>query len=879
MAEVTVRQFADVVGVPVERLLSQLGEAGLPIKAADEPISDKEKLTLLRYLRESHGFDKGEGLAEPRRVTLKRRTVSELRVANAQGKTKTVSVEVRKKRTYVKRSPVVEKEAEPAAETGAAERERLAAEERLREEQELARQREAERIAAEEALRQAEEERRRIEEIQRAEEAQREQAQRAEEAARADEKARKAELLEAGTEEVEVAPAQSEAQDREEKKKPKLVSAEPNEVEVVEKRGAEKKGKKRPLQEEQETKYGREELHVTGERTAGRKKRARAKAVTVSIPQHGFVRPTTPMVREVAIPETITVGELAQKMAVKVAEVIKVMMRLGVIATINQVIDQETAAIVVEEMGHTPRLVQENALEAELTLEQEGAAQAVPRPPVVTVMGHVDHGKTSLLDHIRRSKVAASEAGGITQHIGAYHVETPNGTITFLDTPGHEAFTAMRARGAKVTDLVVLVVAADDGVKPQTIEAIQHARAANVPIVVAINKIDRAGADPERVKQELTVQGVIPEEWGGDTMFVPVSAKTGEGIDELLDSILTQAEVLELTAHKDMPARGVVLESSLDKGRGPIATVLVQHGVLHRGDILLTGQEYGRIRALLDENNTAVDEAGPSMPAVILGLTGTPHAGDEAVVVADERKAREIALFRQGKFREVKLAKQQKVKLEDVFSRMEAEGKGQMLNIALKADVQGSAEALVNALSHLSTDEVRVNIIASGVGGITESDVNLAAASNAILIGFNVRADNAARRLIAEEGVDVHYYSIIYEVIDEVKRAISGMLAPEIREQIIGLAEVREVFRSPKFGTVAGCIVIEGVVRRNRPIRVLRNHVVMFEGELSSLRRFKDDINEVHAGTECGIGIKNFSDVHPGDQIEVFEKVEVARKL
>jgi translation initiation factor IF-2 len=494
-------------------------------------------------------------------------------------------------------------------------------------------------------------------------------------------------------------------------------------------------------------------------------------------------------------------------------------------------------------------------------------------------MGHVDHGKTSLLDHIRRSKVAASEAGGITQHIGAYHVETPNGTITFLDTPGHEAFTAMRARGAKVTDLVVLVVAADDGVKPQTIEAIQHARAANVPIVVAINKIDRAGADPERVKQELTVQGVIPEEWGGDTMFVPVSAKTGEGIDELLDSILTQAEVLELTAHKDMPARGVVLESSLDKGRGPIATVLVQHGVLHRGDILLTGQEYGRIRALLDENNTAVDEAGPSMPAVILGLTGTPHAGDEAVVVADERKAREIALFRQGKFREVKLAKQQKVKLEDVFSRLEAEGKGQMLNIALKADVQGSAEALVNALSHLSTDEVRVNIIASGVGGITESDVNLAAASNAILIGFNVRADNAARRLIAEEGVDVHYYSIIYEVIDEVKRAISGMLAPEIREQIIGLAEVREVFRSPKFGTVAGCIVIEGVVRRNRPIRVLRNHVVMFEGELSSLRRFKDDINEVHAGTECGIGIKNFSDVHPGDQIEVFEKVEVARKL
>jgi translation initiation factor IF-2 len=649
-------------------------------------------------------------------------------------------------------------------------------------------------------------------------------------------------------------------------------------VESLEKKAAEKKAKKRPLKEEHETKYGREELHVATERVAWRKRKVN-KAVTVSIPQHGFVKPTAPIVREVAIPKTITVGELAQKMAVKAAEVIKGMMQLGVMATINQVIDQETAAIVVQEMGHTPKLLQENALEAELALEQEDTGEAAPRPPVVTVMGHVDHGKTSLLDYIRRSKVAASEAGGITQHIGAYHVETSNGTVTFLDTPGHEAFTAMRARGAQVTDIVVLVVAADDGVKPQTVEAIQHARAAKVPMVVAINKVDKPGADPDRVKQELTAQGVIPEEWGGDTMFVPVSAKTGQGIDDLLDSILTQAEVLELTAPEDVPARGAVLESSLDKGRGPIATVLVQHGILRRGDVLLTGQEYGRVRALLDENGRAVDEAGPSTPVVVVGLTGTPRAGDEAIVVPDERKAREIALFRQGKFREVKLAKQQKAKLEDMFSRMEAEGKGQTLNIALKADVQGSVEALVNALTQLSTEEVKVNVIASGIGGITESDVNLAAASNAILIGFNVRADNAARRLIAEEGVDVHYYSIIYDVIDEVKRAISGMLAPEIREQIIGLAEVREVFRSPKFGTVAGCVVIEGVVRRNRPIRVLRNNVVVFEGELSSLRRFKDDVNEVHAGTECGIGIKNFSDVHPADQIEVFEKVEVARKI
>lgn len=857
MAEVTVRQFADVVGVPVERLLSQLGEAGLPTKAADETISDREKMQLLRYLRESHGLDQeGPTMGEPRKVTLKRKMLSELKVAGAQGKTKTVSIEVRKKRTYIKRSFGPERGAEvpgvAVAEAELAERDRQAEEERLREEQLRQEQELQQRLAAEAAAR-AE----------------------AEARAKAEEEARAKAEQEREEQEARAKAEQEKAKEKDKAKDKKRKPAGP------EKPVAEAAAARLPGEEVREMKYGREELHVAPEKTGKRKRKpkARAKTVTVAVPQHGFVRPTAPMVREVALPETLTVAELAQKMAVKAAEVIRVMMGLGVMATINQAIDQETAAIVVQEMGHTPKLLQENALEAELELQESGGGELTPRPPVVTVMGHVDHGKTSLLDYIRRAKVAASEAGGITQHIGAYHVETPKGTVTFLDTPGHEAFTAMRARGAKVTDIVVLVVAAEDGVKPQTVEAVQHAKAGSVPLVVAINKIDKAGADPDRVKQELVGHGVIPEDWGGDTMFVPVSAKTGQGIDELLDSILTQAEVLELTALRDVPARGVVLESALDKGRGPVATVLVQHGVLRRGDVLLTGQEYGRVRALLDENGRQVDEADPSTPVVVVGLAGTPRAGDEAVVVADERKAREIALFRQGKYREVKLAKQQTVKLEDVFARMKEEGKAQVLNIALKADVQGSAEALANALSQLSSDEVRVNIVASGVGGITESDVNLAKASSAILIGFNVRADSAARRLIAEEGVDVHYYSIIYDVIDEVKRAINGMLAPEIREQIIGLAEAREVFRSPKFGTVAGCLVIEGVVRRGRPIRVLRNHVVIFEGELDSLRRFKEDVNEVHAGMECGIGVKNFSDVQAGDQIEVFERVEVARKV
>ncbi|PWV59253.1 translation initiation factor IF-2 [Plasticicumulans acidivorans] len=578
------------------------------------------------------------------------------------------------------------------------------------------------------------------------------------------------------------------------------------------------------------------------------------------------------------MPETISVADLAQKMAVKATEVIKTLMKLGSMVTINQVLDQETAAVVVEEMGHSYKLLSENALEDELAAEMGAVREEQARAPVVTIMGHVDHGKTSLLDYIRRTKVAAGEAGGITQHIGAYHVETPKGTITFLDTPGHAAFTAMRARGAKATDIVVLVVAADDGVMPQTVEAIQHAKAAGVPIVVAVNKMDKPGVDPERVKSELSQQGVISEEWGGDTLFAYVSAKTGLGVDNLLDQILVQAEVLELTAAIDGPAKGVVIESRLDKGRGPVATVLVQSGTLHKGDIILTGLEYGRVRAMLDESGKQIDEAGPSIPVEVLGLSGAPNAGDEVVAVSDERKAREIALFRQGKFRDVKLARQQKAKLENVFKNME-EGEVATLNVVLKTDVQGSAEALSDALTKLSTDEVRVNMVSSGVGAINESDVNLAVASEAVLIGFNVRADSAARKLIEEEGVDLHYYSVIYDVIDEIKKALAGMLSPEVREQIIGLVEVRQVFRHPKFGSIAGCMVIDGVVKRSAPIRVLRDNVVIFEGEIDSLRRFKEDASEVRQGFECGIGVRNYNDVREGDHIEVFERVEVQRTL
>jgi len=583
-------------------------------------------------------------------------------------------------------------------------------------------------------------------------------------------------------------------------------------------------------------------------------------------------------VREVVIGETITVAELAQKMSVKAAEVIKYMFKNGTMVTINQVLDQDTASIVAEDMGHKVKQVRESDLEDKLVESLAHEGEEVSRAPVVTVMGHVDHGKTSLLDYIRRAKVASGEAGGITQHIGAYHVETDRGMVTFLDTPGHAAFTAMRARGAKATDIVILVVAADDGVMPQTEEAIQHAKAAGVPVVVAINKMDKEDADPDRIKNDLAARDVIPEEWGGDTMFVPVSAKAGTGIEELLEAVLLQAEVLELKAQPSAPGRGVVVESRLDKGRGPVATVLVQNGTLRQGDVVLAGVNYGRVRAMLDENGQPIKEAGPSIPVEILGLDGTPDAGDELNVVVDEKKAREVALFRQGKFREIKLARQHSAKLENMFESMGQDEK-KTLNIVLKADVRGSLEALQGSLVDLGNDEVQVKIVSGGVGGITETDANLALASNAVIFGFNVRADATARKIVESEGLDLRYYSVIYEIIDDVKKALSGMLGSDVREQILGVAEVRDVFRSPKFGAVAGCMVIEGTVYRNRPIRVLREDVVIYEGELESLRRFKDDVGEVRNGMECGIGVKNYNDVQVGDKIEVFDQVKVERTL
>jgi translation initiation factor IF-2 len=845
MANVTVAQFAEVLKVPVDRLLSQLEEAGIQVKGAEDTISDDAKLELLTFLRESHGRE--PPAATPRKITLKRKTQSELRQPVGQGRARTVNVEVRKKRTYIKRD-VLEEQAR-------------------QQQEELDRQREAE----ETARRQAEEEARKSTEEERRLREDEERRREADEAARlkAEEEARRKAEEEARRVAEEEARLQAEARKRsadEDRKRREAERAAPR-------RGA-------PADEGAATRYGRKELHVVGDKTGRRKKRpaATGRRGTVQIERQGFERPTAPVKREVAIPETITVAELAQKMAVKATEVIKTMMGMGAMVTINQVIDQDTAVIVVEEMGHTPKLLRENQIEEVVEEATRSEGEQIARWPVVTIMGHVDHGKTSLLDYIRRSRVAAGEAGGITQHIGAYVVESSKGRITFLDTPGHAAFTAMRARGAQVTDVVILVVAADDGVMPQTVEAIQHARAAGVPLVVAINKIDKHGADPERVKNELTQHNVIPEEWGGDSQFVNVSAHTGEGIDSLLESVALQAEVLELGAVASGPAKGVVIESSLEKGRGAVATVLVQQGTLHPGDALLAGREHGRVRAMFNELGKPMKEAGPSMPVQVLGLSGTPMAGDDVVVLPDERKAREVALHRQGKFRDVKLAKQQAAKLEDVFTQME-EGEASAVQLLIKADVQGSAEALRDAMTRLSADEVKVKVIASNVGGITESDVNLAAASNAIIIGFNVRADAAARSAIKETGVDVRYYSIIYEAIDDVKQAIVGMLSPEIREQIVGIAEVREVFSSPKFGQVAGCLVTEGTVRRNNPIRVLRDNVVIFEGQLESLRRFKDDVNEVRSGVECGIGVRNYNDVRAGDQIECFERIEIARSL
>ncbi|HYM41963.1 MAG TPA: translation initiation factor IF-2 [Steroidobacteraceae bacterium] len=850
MAEVTVSQFAEVLKVPVDRLLVQLDQAGIKVDGPEARISDDAKLELLTHLRRSHGSE-ADSDGAPRKITLKRKTQSELKLASAQGRARTVNVEVRRTRNYIKRDVLEEQARAQQDEIDSRKRE---AEEAVRQatERAEAERRERERLEAEN--------RRRVEEEETRRRAQEDARRAAEQRTRDDEARRTRER-----EEHERHPPAERVQAPAPAPVPRERPAPPPVAPVAD--------------DKQHTRYGRQELHVTGDVSSRYKKKRRAKSRPLTATpdgRHGFEMPTAPVVREVGIGETITVAELAQKMAVKANEVIKALMNMGVMATINQPIDQDTAVLVVEEMGHTPKVLKENQIEADLQGEQADA-DAEPRPPVVTVMGHVDHGKTSLLDYIRRTKVAAGEAGGITQHIGAYHVETAKGVITFLDTPGHAAFTAMRARGAKATDVVVLVVAADDGVMPQTVEAIQHARAANVPIVVAVNKIDKSDADLDRIRTELSKQEVISEEWGGQNIFVSVSARTGQGIDQLLDAILLQAEVLELRAPRTGLASGVVIESSIEKGRGAVATVLVKKGTLHVGDPIIAGSEFGRVRAMFDENGKPVQEAPPSMPVQVLGLSSPPNAGDEILAAESERKAREVALYRQGKFRDVKLARQT-ARAEDVFSQM-GEAKAGVVTVLLKADVQGSAEALSEALGKLSTEEVQVKVIASGLGGITVSDVQLAAASRGFIIGFNVRADAGARDAMKETGVEVRYYSIIYEAIDDVKQMMTGMLQPEIKEQIVGVAQVREVFRSSKFGVVAGCLVTEGLVRRNNPIRVLRDNVVIFEGALESLRRFKDDVNEVRAGTECGIGVKNYQDVRVNDQIECFARVEVARTL
>ncbi|MCG5508645.1 translation initiation factor IF-2 [Ectothiorhodospira lacustris] len=912
MTDVTVKQLSEVVGTPVERLLEQLSEAGVPVADPDQTVTEEQKLQLLEHLRKVHGKTSEAGQA--RRITLRRKSTTELKVTSAQGRAKTVSVEVRKRRTYVKQGETdadvvetapeslvtetsseipevpssVEKTAADMAPPAPEPTPVVTAEVPQPTPEELEMQaKEAERAAAEAELRRAEETQRTAEEA----------ARQAAEAlkAREIEMIKEAEAMARREAELQTRQAVEEATRKAAMERAAAAAPTPTPAAAATPGPASPSGaaatpapasdnprrRRRGKEREEVGKSKREELHVASDKRGrrGKGKAGRGGAAASPTGKHGFERPTAPVVREVSIPEMLTVGELAQKMAIKAPELIKTLMGMGVMATINQSIDQDTATLVVEEMGHVAKPMQDAEVGEELALETEEMGEALSRPPVVTVMGHVDHGKTSLLDYIRRTKVASGEAGGITQHIGAYHVPFKKGTgITFLDTPGHAAFTAMRARGAKVTDVVVLVVAADDGVMPQTLEAIQHAQAGEVPMVVAVNKIDKPEADLDRVRNELSQHNVISEEWGGDTQFVHVSAKTGDGMERLLEAIHLQAELMELKAPKEGPARGVVIESRLDKGRGPVATVLVQAGTLNKGDVILAGQEFGRVRAMFDENGRPEKTAGPSIPVEVLGLSGVPNAGDDMLVLADERKAREVALFRQGKFRESKLATQQAAKLENLFSQMQ-EGAASVVNILLKADVQGSAEALRDSLEKLSTDEVKVKIVAAGVGGITESDVNLAKASNAIIIGFNVRADAGARKAVAEQEVDLRYYSVIYEAIDDVKQALTGLLSPELREEIVGLAQVRDVFKSSQFGAVAGCLVIEGSVRRGNPIRVLRDNVVVYEGELESLRRFKDDVNEVRTGTECGIAVKNYNDVKPGDQIEVYQRVEVARTL
>jgi len=904
MAQTSVAQFASELKVQPAVLLEQLKAAGVEKAVPEDWLTEQDKSRLLEYLRRSHGSQ------EPKnKITLTRKQTSEIKKSDSTGKARTIQVEVRKRRVFVKRDPneplesettaavapaapavpvapvapvapaaPLEKAAAPAAAPVAAaphaEAAPMASSAQpaaptpaqapvfgLDPKQIEIRKEEAKRHKKLSDFQEAElrdkQERERREAEQKAAER---EAQAALEKAKAEAALKPA--VAPGTDGTLHKPKLSATDAAKADKKPKKVKT----TTVLKDDSA----RRRMIKTRGDAGGGVAGWHARG----GRHKTGHAEPETTA-----FTAPVEPVVREVAVPETITVGELAHKMSVKAAEVIKALMKLGSMVTINQVLDQETAIILVEEMGHKAKAAKLDDPEAFIAENADAAAaEQSPRPPVVTVMGHVDHGKTSLLDYIRRTKVAAGEAGGITQHIGAYHVETARGVVTFLDTPGHEAFTAMRARGAKATDIVILVVAADDGVMPQTIEAINHAKAAGVPIVVALNKVDKPEATPEKVRQELVSHGVIPEEYGGESPFVPVSAKTGQGIDDLLEQVLLQAEVLELKAPVDALARGVVIEARLDKGRGPVATLLVQSGTLKRGDVVLTGSVFGRVRAMLDEAGRPVQTAGPSIPVEIQGLSDVPQAGEEMAVLTDERKAREIALFRQGKFRDVKLAKQRAAKLDGIFENM-GDGVKKTLALVVKSDVQGSQEALVHALSRLSNEEVKVTVVHSGVGGITESDVNLAMASRAVIIGFNTRADVTARKLIESSGIDVRYYNIIYDAVDEIKLALSGMLSPEKKESVLGLVEVRQVFRISKVGTVAGCYVLEGLVRRNAQVRVLRDNVVIHTGEIDALKRFKDDQREVKAGFECGISLKNFNDLNEKDQFEVFEVQEVARTL
>ncbi len=892
MADVTVSQLAEVVGTPVERLLNQMKEAGLPHSGAADSVSEADKQTLLTFLKKSHG----ESADAPKKITLKRKTISTLKTGSGSSR-KTVNVEVRKKRTYVKRDIVedqvedpIEVDAEeplveaPVAKTAQVVEEAAVVELAPVEEVPVVEdvvpepEPEEEPVAAEapieepsrdsmdpEVLRQAAAMRR----LKKDEEERiaREEAQRL----REEEESRKQKLAE----------IESKAQVKEgEKPKPEHVvkhrKADDGDDDQPRKKAKTVKDKKTRGKDRTHNLLHGDFYVEDGDNEGGRGGRRKARGKN----KHGFSIPTEKIVHEVQVPEAISVADLAQKMSLKAAVLVKELFKMGTMATVNQVIDQDTAVLLVEELGHKVVLVDTNAIETKLETDMVMASEGgtmESRAPVVTVMGHVDHGKTSLLDYIRKAKVASGEAGGITQHIGAYHVETGHGMITFLDTPGHAAFTAMRARGATSTDIVILVVAADDGVMPQTEEAIQHAKAAGVPLVVAVNKIDKESADPDRVKNELAAKDVIPEDWGGDTQFLHVSAHTGQGIDELLDAVLLQSEMLELQAPRDISAQGVVIESRLDKGRGSVASVLVQRGTLRKGDIVIAGTQYGRIRAMLDENGKPAKEAGPSIPVEILGLDSSPNAGDTFAVVDSEKRAREIALHRQEKLRDEKLARQQASKLENMFASMGSEEK-KTLNVVLKTDVRGSLEALVAALADIGNDEVQVNVVSSGVGGITETDINLALTTGSVVFGFNVRADAGAKKLVEDENVDMRYYSVIYNLLDDVKDALTGMLSPEMREEIVGVADVREVFKSPKFGQVAGCLVVEGTIYRNKPIRVLRDNVVIFEGELESLRRFKDDANEVRSGLECGIGVRNY-DVKVGDKIEVFDTKAIARSL